>query len=46
MQIRKLSYSEAFLMFQVSKTLSLQVAVIVYLKFIFRIEPLVYNCLD
>jgi hypothetical protein len=45
-QIRKLSYTEAFLMFQLAKILSLRVAVIVYLNFIFHTTPLIHNCLE
>jgi hypothetical protein len=45
-EIRKLSYTEAFLMFQLSKILSLPVAVIVYLNFIFYTTPLIHNCFE
>ena len=45
-EIRKPSYREAFLMFQLSKILSLRVAVIVYLNFIFHTTPLIHNCLE
>jgi len=44
--IRKHSYIEAFFMFQVYKTGSLQGAVIVYLNFFFHATPLIHKCLD
>jgi hypothetical protein len=46
LQIRKLSYTGAYLMFQLCKILSLRVPVIVYINFIFYATPLVHNCLE